>query len=96
MSLGKLIVVSVLFECIALISKVEFKVDKFINFDVVGTDMNNCVIGISVFRCKINRGIGNSSFLVKFIERVFRANQTRVLASALEIIVSASDRCVEF
>ena len=46
MSLGKLIVVSVVFECIALISKVELKVyDKLINSDVVGTDMNDCVIG---------------------------------------------------
>ena len=46
MSLGELVVVSVVFKCIAFISKVEFKVDEqFINSDVVGTDMNDCVIG---------------------------------------------------
>ena len=39
MSLGELVVVSVVFECITLISKVQFNVDeKFINFDLVGTD----------------------------------------------------------
>ena len=87
---------SVVFECIALIFKVEFKVDKFINCDVVGTDINDCVIGEKVFRCRIKRGIGNSSVLVIFIVRVFLASRTRVLISALGIVASASDRCVQF
>ena len=53
-SLGELLVVFVVFKCIVLISKVELKVDdKFINFDVVGTDINECVIGEIVFRCRI-------------------------------------------
>ena len=68
MSLGELIVVSNFFECIALISKVEFKVeDNIINYDVVDTVMNDCVIGKKVFRCRIKQGIENSSLLVKFI-----------------------------
>ena len=45
MSLVELVVVSVFFECIALIFKVEFKVDyNFINSDLVDTVMNDCVI----------------------------------------------------
>ena len=52
MSHGELVVVFVVFECIALIFKIEFTVDdNFFNSDVVGTDINECVIVNKVFWC---------------------------------------------
>ena len=74
-----------------------FKVDeKFVNFKVVRTNTNDCVIGKTVFRCKITGGIGNCSPSEKFTFRVFLVSRTRVLISEFGIFVSASDRCLVF